>query len=212
MDNLTIDKEYDLEIVEQKSRFICFIFPCKKVDEFQEKMKKIKKNYHNADHHVPAFRILNNSGQLIEHFSDDREPSKTAGYPLLFILKQKSLIQIGVIVVRFFGGIKLGTSGLQKTYSKILLDTLENAKIVVYEKRIDFTIKIPIEKEYLFHEFLKNERLNEKIDIIKINYINENSKDFVFIKILTTESIFKLLETKLINKISGMILNQNCVY
>ncbi|MFN3412395.1 MAG: IMPACT family protein, partial [Exilispira sp.] len=122
MDFLTIKNEYFSELIVKKSRFIANIFPCTKSEDFKNKYDMIKKKFFDATHIIPVYRILESNNRIKEHFSDDREPAKTAGWPILYILQQKSLIQIGVLVIRYFGGIKLGTSGLTKAYSQVVLN------------------------------------------------------------------------------------------
>ena len=197
---LTIENECISELLIQKSRFISFLFPCANVLAFNERVKNIKKEYYDATHIVPAYRILSENNQVKEHFSDDREPAKTAGWPLLYILQQKSLIQIGVIVVRYFGGIKLGTSGLQKAYSESLLNALTKANIIDYQKEFLLRISINAEKEYLWHEFIKNNNLLSKINIKKSSYINKDNKLELVLELKTSESVLSFLKENIGNK------------
>ncbi len=189
MDYLTIEEEYSCEIIVQKSRFICFIFPCDSITYFSERIKKAKKNFYDATHIVPAYRIKIENNQIKEHFSDDREPAKTAGWPLLYILQQKYLIQIGVIVIRYFGGIKLGTSGLQKAYSQVLLDAISKARTIEYQTSIICKIYIPIDKEHIWYDYIKSNNLNDKIRVLKNEYIFENNQQSAFFEIQTSEKI-----------------------
>jgi len=204
MDYLTIDKEYSYELIVQKSKFISFIFPCSSIEEFQEKYKLIKKKYHDATHIIPAYRIISESNIIKEHFSDDREPAKTAGWPVLYILKQKSIVQVGVLVVRYFGGIKLGTSGLQKAYSEVLLNGIKNANLKPYLKLKEVKIKILIEKEHLIHEILKNRINDEKIKILNISYFEEKKLNYALISLVTDENTIKDLSSLLREKISNI--------
>jgi len=191
MDYLTIDKEYWFELSVQKSKFIAFVFPCKNEEEFQNRYKSIKKQYFDATHIVPAYRIMKIENIFKEHFSDDKEPAKTAGWPILYILQQKYLVQIGVIVVRYFGGVKLGTSGLQKAYSEVVLNCIKNAKIIPFLKLKEIKIKIQIDKEYLFHEVLKIKLESHSIKIQNILYIEEKNLNYALINLVIDESKIK---------------------
>ncbi len=98
---------------EKRSRFISFIFHVSSEEEAQNYIKKIKSEYYDAKHHVYAY-LLHDSGT--EKFSDDGEPSGTAGYPIFGVIKSFGLSDVLIIVVRYFGGILLGTAGLRKMY------------------------------------------------------------------------------------------------
>lgn len=201
MDFMTIKNDKSSEINVQKSRFISFIFPCMDVDTFQLKHKDLKKTYYDATHIIPVYRILTESKQIKEHFSDDGEPPKTAGWPILYILKQKSLIQIGVIVIRYFGGIKLGTSGLQKAYSDVVLTALNYSELVPYKRKINIKAIVPLLNEHLFYEFVKYECLKEDIEIQKTEYFEENNENYVSIIMELSEEKYSFILSKLKSKI-----------
>lgn len=201
MDFLTIDGEYSFELVVQRSKFISFLFPCQKLESFQEKLNQIKKNYHDATHIIPVYRLLSNKRQIKEHYSDDKEPAKTAGWPILYLLQQKKLIQIGVIVVRYFGGIKLGTSGLQKAYTEVVMKALEKAKIIKYKSKVNITIIIPIEKEYIFHESITRQGFENNVNLININYFEEKNLNYASITLETDEETNINLYKYIISKI-----------
>ena len=101
------------EIVEKKSRFIAQIIKITSEEEANKKILEIKKKHRDAKHNVFAYRIVNG----IEKFSDDGEPSGTAGVPILDILRGEKLENILLVVTRYFGGILLGTGGLVRAYS-----------------------------------------------------------------------------------------------
>ena len=101
--------------IEKKSKFIANTFHVTSIEEAEELINNIKKKYHAARHNCYAYRILNEA-LVIERQSDDGEPSGTAGAPMLNILSKKELVNVLVIVTRYFGGILLGTGGLVKAY------------------------------------------------------------------------------------------------
>ena len=130
-----------------------------------------KKKYYDAKHNCFAYRCIEN-GTIVERFSDDGEPSKTAGAPMLDILKKKELINILVIVTRYFGGILLGTGGLVRAYTSSCLMALEQSNIsqiqIVDEYFIEVNysevskLKYICEKE---HVVIKEEKYGENANI-----------------------------------------------
>lgn len=110
----TINKDAVAEIVEKKSKFIASLFYVENVEEAEEKIKEIKKKYFDARHNCFAYRIATES-RIVERFSDDGEPSGTAGAPMLTVLAGNNLANVLVVVTRYFGGILLGTGGLIST-------------------------------------------------------------------------------------------------
>ena len=137
----TIKKSAEAEIIEKKSKFIGEVFYIETVQEAEEKLREINKKYHDAKHHCFAYRVMEQE-KIIEKCSDDGEPSGTAGAPMLQIISKNDLINVIVIVTRYFGGILLGTGGLVRAYSKATSDSLEKAEIVEIKKgeRIEITI------------------------------------------------------------------------
>lgn len=112
------------EVTEKKSRFIANIFHVENVTEADEKIKQINKKYYDAKHNCYAYIV-----DGIEKCSDDGEPSKTAGAPILDILKKNQFTNVLVIVTRYFGGILLGTGGLVRAYSEATKRAIENSDV-----------------------------------------------------------------------------------
>ncbi|MFV1884350.1 MAG: IMPACT family protein [Balneola sp.] len=110
----TISKNTEATLRELGSKILGFLFYCEDETQFREYLDQIKKNYPDASHHCYAFRVDPNS--VLEFSSDDGEPSGTAGLPILNQLKSYDLINAGMVVVRYFGGTKLGKSGLIQAY------------------------------------------------------------------------------------------------
>ena len=123
---ITIKEPIQSEIVEKKSKFIANIYYVESVDEAEDKIKEVKKKYHDARHNCSCYRVLE-EGKIVEKSSDDGEPSGTAGGPMLNILQKKELVNIVVIVTRYFGGILLGTGGLVRAYSDVTQKAIEEA-------------------------------------------------------------------------------------
>lgn len=126
-----IEKESSIVFEEKKSKFISYMFPYK---DFEKVMKRLKKEHPKARHFVYAYRYLNELGQIVENSSDDGEPRGTSGKPSLKVLIGKDIIDSGVIIVRYFGGIKLGTGGLVRAYGSAVNLVFEQAELKNYEK------------------------------------------------------------------------------
>ena len=120
----SIKEEVHDEIVIKNSRFICYLFPIesKSIDSYLEQIKIM---YPKATHYCYAYII-----DEIEHSSDDGEPGGTAGLPILNVLKKEELNHVLAIVVRYYGGIKLGAGGLVRAYTKSVTETLKNTSYI----------------------------------------------------------------------------------
>ncbi len=102
---LTISKESESELIVKKSRFIADIYYVESILEAKKKLEQIKKEHHSAKHYCYAYRILDDG--LKERACDDGEPSGTAGAPILALIQGKSLVNVLIVVTRYFGGILL---------------------------------------------------------------------------------------------------------
>ena len=117
------------EIVEKKSRFIANLIYVESEDEALNKIKEIKKKHYDARHNCFAYRVLDGES-IVQRSSDDGEPSGTAGDPMLNILEKNNIVNVLVVVTRYFGGILLGTGGLVKAYSDATLKILDTNEFV----------------------------------------------------------------------------------
>jgi uncharacterized YigZ family protein len=104
------------ETIVSRSRFICFIAPCSSHAEAKEQLKRCQQLHPQASHHCYAFLTGRPADSQGYGFSDDGEPSGTAGRPMLAVLQGSGIGELCAIVVRYFGGTKLGTGGLQRAY------------------------------------------------------------------------------------------------
>lgn len=128
----SIEENTTAEIVEKKSKFIANLYYIESVEEAEELIKQANKKYFDARHNCYAFSVCTENG-IVNRFSDDGEPSGTAGGPMLNILISQNLSNVLVIVTRYFGGILLGTGGLVKAYTEATISALDNANIVQKE-------------------------------------------------------------------------------
>jgi uncharacterized YigZ family protein len=99
------------------SRFIATLAPAFSIEEARAFIARIKKEFAGASHNVPAY-IIGGGNSVTEYFSDDGEPSGTAGKPALAVLRGSGLGDVAVVVTRYFGGTLLGTGGLVKAYTE----------------------------------------------------------------------------------------------
>ncbi len=102
------------EIIEKKSRFWGFLLECEKEEEVKTFLEELKKEHKKATHFCWACRLKT---PFCERAVDDGEPSGTAGRPILSVLQKKDLQNRAIIVVRYFGGVKLGAGGLLRAYA-----------------------------------------------------------------------------------------------
>jgi len=114
-----IEREGTCELVIRKSRFLGYAMPCAGEADARERLGVIRKAHPKATHHVFAWRRRAESDGLMSHrFDDDGEPGGTAGRPLLQVLEGKGVVNAQLVVVRYFGGIKLGAGGLVRAYGE----------------------------------------------------------------------------------------------
>ncbi|MDD6847618.1 MAG: YigZ family protein [Oscillospiraceae bacterium] len=118
------------EFVEKRSRFIGYCKPVTTEQEAIDFINKIKKDHWDATHNVYAYSLR--EGQ-IKRYSDDGEPSGTAGMPALDVILKNDVVDVVVVVTRYFGGVLLGTGGLVRAYAKGCKVALEAANIVTME-------------------------------------------------------------------------------
>lgn len=134
---LTIAQLTTAKYVEKKSSFLSFALPVESEQEVEELLKVYRKKYYDARHVCYAFRLF--PDKSLFRFSDNGEPSGTAGKPILGTILSKDLTNVLVIVVRYFGGIKLGTSGLTAAYKFAAEQCLKSESIVERSEQMNWT-------------------------------------------------------------------------
>ena len=139
----TIKAKAEGTYTEKRSKFLAFAFPVESVDEVKSIVAEIQKKYYDARHACYAYMI--GAEREVFRANDNGEPSGTAGKPILGQINSYELTNILIVVVRYFGGIKLGTSGLIVAYRQAAIEALENAEII--EKTIDETLRIEFDFE-----------------------------------------------------------------
>lgn len=125
----TIHKPGEALFKDRGSKFFAYVFPIRTEDDFKERLAELKKEHYQARHHCYAWRI--NPDEVAFRANDDGEPSHSAGTPILHALQSAEVINVGAIVVRYFGGTKLGVGGLINAYRTATEEALQSTKIVV---------------------------------------------------------------------------------
>ena len=141
----TITRISEGYITEQRSKFISYAIPVQTPEEVKEYVDGYRKQYYDARHVCWAYMLGAERTQF--RANDDGEPSSTAGKPILGVINSNELTDVLIVVIRYFGGVKLGTSGLIVAYRAAAQDAIANAEIV--EKTIDEDITIGFEYPFL---------------------------------------------------------------
>lgn len=163
----TIAIEKEVTYKEKGSKFIATAFSVDTEDQFQKKIKKIKKKYYDATHHCYAYTIGISSP--IERISDDGEPSGTAGKPIAGQIKSKKLNNIAIVISRYFGGTKLGTGGLAQAYKQSAKEVLQQSIIKEVLRMATIDVECNYEKLHELISYIK--KLNGNILKQEINTI-----------------------------------------
>ena len=159
---LSIHSNQSYSLTINKSEFIGHAFYVENVDEAEKYISKIREKYKDATHNCFAYII--GVDKLIQKYSDDGEPSGTAGIPMLEVLRKKDLTNCLVISTRYFGGILLGAGGLVRAYTKSIVGVLEKSKIV--RKELFYNLDIVL--DYIFLGKIENILKNFDLKILNI--------------------------------------------
>ena len=164
----------------EKSKFLGFSFIVKTKQECDEIIKEFKENYRDARHVCYAYVL--NKDQSIQKYSDDGEPAGTAGFPMLSFLLKEELTNVLVIVVRYFGGVKLGAGGLLRSYVKATNLLFDSCNIGEYFETFDYEIVFSYEQ-------IKN--VNYWLNSNNLQVINKEYSDLINFKIQSRERLNK---------------------
>ena len=154
----------EAEYVIDRSRFIARALPVSSYEEAQEYVAKIKSEFKDATHNVPAIVF----GMKQEHkwASDDGEPSGTSGFPVMNMLADEGLTNLVVVITRYFGGIKLGTGGLVRAYTQAAKLAVEEAGICDVYEAVSFTCVV----DYTYLAKIQNIAKDGHFEILNIEY------------------------------------------
>lgn len=168
----TIINDYISEIEINKSRFISLLYKVNSVEMVKEKLLEIKNLYKDATHYCYAYIVDDKKKS-----SDDGEPGGTAGVPIMEVLLKNNLNYVLCVVVRYFGGIKLGAGGLVRAYAKSASSALVSDNIIslIHGYEIEFTTSYDNQKniDYLLKDY---KIIKEYLDIIKYKVYLPSSK------------------------------------
>ncbi len=132
------------ELIINKSTFVNYLIPVSSLLEVEENRETLKKKHNDASHHCFAYILGNN--QEIQKYSDDGEPSKTAGYPMMEVLKKHNLTNVLNVSIRYYGGIKLGAGGLVRAYTKGCANTVGISTFTMLANYTELKLSIPFDK------------------------------------------------------------------
>lgn len=180
----SISKNISNEIIINKSKFITKLIKVENEEEIQNKLEMIKKQYKDATHYCYAYIIGN-----IKRFNDDGEPGGTAGMPILNVLENKELNNILCVVIRYFGGIKLGAGGLVRAYTNSVTEALNLNEIIELTEGFKINIEFAYDKVKTIDNLLKDYNITYK------EYDNN-----IFYEFEIQEENFNELENKIKNE------------
>ena len=175
----------------KQSKFITLLYKINNIDDVNKYLQETKSNYKDATHYCYAYKFDD-----IQKFSDDGEPGGTAGLPIMEVLNKRNISNVLCIVVRYFGGIKLGAGGLVRAYTKAVCNVIDKTELITLVK--GYLIKIITnydnqkEYDYLFKDKIIKKEFNDKI-----TYYIEMDKDEVN-KLIQID--YKIVEEKWIEK------------
>ena len=164
----TIKNTFVNEIVINKSIFITTIFRVNSIEEVNEYLSQTRKKYYDATHNCYAY-ILGQKAE-IQKASDDGEPQKTAGMPMLDVLKKREMTNILAITTRYFGGILLGAGGLIRAYSTSVSEALNKIDIYAYLDYEKISVSVSYPTYNIIEGYLKKYTIfdTQYSDIVKI--------------------------------------------
>ena len=187
----TVEKEASDFFIEKKSKFIGYAKPVKTQEEAVEFISEIKSKHWDATHNVYAYVLRENN---IQRYSDDGEPSGTAGVPVLDVMLKESLVDVCVVATRYFGGTLLGAGGLVRAYSHTSKIALEAAGIITMAQCSVMSAEV----DYSFYD-----RLNILLSDFSAVILDTSFSDKVYVEFSVKENIADLLNAKLIDVSNG---------
>lgn len=186
MKSIISKEKYETNI--KNSKFIGVIIPIESSYDIKNNLTKLKDEYKNATHYCYAFKLINDKG-----FSDDGEPNKTAGIPILNVIEGYDLVNVLVVIIRYFGGIKLGPGCLIRAYSNTCKEVINKSNKVDLINGLEVSITFNYSNEKEINYLLKNSIIKDKEYSDKCTYIIETTEDIL-------DSISNLVTINYINK------------
>lgn len=187
----TVEKEASDFFIEKKSKFIGYAKPVKTQEEAVEFISEIKSKHWDATHNVYAYVLRENN---IQRYSDDGEPSGTAGVPVLDVMLKESLVDVCVVATRYFGGTLLGAGGLVRAYSHTSKIALDAAGVITMAQCSVMSAEV----DYSFYD-----RLNILLSDFSAVILNTSFSDKVCVEFSVKENTVDSLNAKLIDVSNG---------
>ncbi len=163
-----IENSVSNEIVIKNSRFICYLYNVESEDDVKKYLNDISIKHKDSTHVTYAYRLLNK-----QKYFDDGEPGGTAGAPIMEVILKNDLVNVLAVVVRYFGGIKLGAGGLIRAYSKAVKEALILTNIKLYEIYNLYEIKANYENLKLLNNMTSKYKIKSKDFSDDIVYVIE---------------------------------------
>ena len=184
---LTLEKQAETEYIVQKSRFIGFAAPVTSAEDALNVLDKIKKNSRDASHHCFAYIIGQNKS--VQRYSDDGEPSGTAGKPIIEVMTAKDVVDCIVIITRYFGGVLLGAGGLTRAYAHSTSLALSAAGICTMHE----TLRLNLQIAYPYWDKVEHALKSLPVIIEKTEYL-ENVKLSILCRFVDEANIIEELQ------------------
>lgn len=140
---LTIEKPSQAIFKDKGSKFLAFAYPVENEQQIKDFLSQLKKEHHTANHHCYAYRL--GADKLNFRANDDGEPNNTAGKPILGQLQSKDLTNVLIVVVRYFGGVLLGVSGLINAYKNSAAEVIKVSSIIEKQIMFSYLINFPFD-------------------------------------------------------------------
>lgn len=188
-------EETRVEIVVVNSRFIAIAAPVSTVEDARFIITRVRGEFPDASHHVPAY-VIGFGTSTLEHCSDDHEPAGTAGRPVLGVIKGSGLGDIMIVVTRYFGGTKLGTGGLVRAYTLAAQAVLEKTPLAEKVATVSFQITIP----YSYYDRFKRASEQESVHLL-----DEVFSDQISIKAVMNDHSFEAFRKTLQDMTNGSV-------
>ncbi len=177
---LTIANQSEGLYKEKGSKFIAIAFPVESVDAVKERLEELRKEYYDARHHCYAY-VLGHAGDETRA-NDDGEPNHSAGDPILGQIKSRELTNTLVVVIRYFGGTKLGVSGLIHAYKTAAAEALDANKILKKDITEHITLRFPYDE------------MNEVMKLVKDLDLKIKGQDYDSLCVMNLEVIISQME------------------
>jgi len=188
---VSVAAEHGATLKVQRSEFISLVFPMTEASQLEKRREQVSRKHFDASHHCWAYRLRDGR---IEHSSDAGEPSGSAGRPILSAIQGAGLWNCGLVVTRYFGGIKLGTGGLARAYRDAAQQVLREAPLVTHYEYTRVTIR------FTYAQTSTAYRLLSPPDIVLAGENLESGNQFLLdVRRSRVEALRRILEEKRID-------------